>query len=421
MRTVIAITLLSTLLQFHRVNAQEANTAKELEKAKAAVKGSDGEAPDYNTAGLLLEKIVAREPGNAEAWYWLGYAIDKTNAPDGEHMPHVKLALTVKASEAFEKSLLPGKDVYTGEIYIQDPHTKILAVWGTQAMYYLYNGQKDSAVWCYQQAAHKGGLNRTVMNYFRQVLDECPHNSWLFFNGDMYLYYLNSLQLAEKYRPDVDCIDLNLLNTKWYPGWMASKGLLQTSHSPVDLAAVERIKWTTTQTAIVRGHDTLISWALQPTDDKKYLSRSARLLLDLLQQNAFRKEVYFAADVPQGMSLYLDSFFQFRGLTNRLVSKTKQTDMPFVMEQLRKLDDLPETPRTYLNNHDNVQVLNNYRFAFASAALIALRNGDKATAKQLLGAVERKYPEHVLPFFATATRDWFQQLKKKVAGETSLE
>lgn len=415
MRPLLAITLLFLLPLCH-VAGQDAGSSRDLDKAKAAIRGSADDAPDYNKAGLLLQKIVAREPDNAEAWYFLGYAIDKTNAPDGEHMPNVRLELTRKASEAFEHALAPGKDVYTGDLLVFDPHTKILTVWGTQAIHYLYNGDKDSAVWCYQQAAHRGGINRTMLDYFRDVLDECPHDAWLFFNGDAYLYYINCLQLVEKYRADVDCVDVNLLNTAWYPNWMVTKNLFKTSWAPGDLAKLTPVKWETQTVGILKNasRDTLLSWSLAPTsDDKKHLTRSSGILLDILQQNALQKETYFAGDVPAAMMLYLRDYLQDRGLTSRLAVKKQSTDLAFVMERLHKLRNLPASPRDYLNNRDNVQLLNNYRFAFTTAANIAWQRGDSTTARQLITGVERKYPAATLPFFAEETKQWFEQLKKK--------
>jgi hypothetical protein len=65
-------------------------------------------------------------------------------------------------------------------------------------------------------------------------------------------------------------------------------------------------------------------------------------------------------------------------------------------------------------------VLNNYRFAYTTAAIIASRNGHPDDALQLIEAAEKKYPGELLPFFAEATRQWFIQLKAKAANNERL-
>ncbi len=421
-RHIIVFTLL-LLLQASCLYAQDADVHRDLERAKAAIKANGDEGPDYNKAGRLLEKVVAKDSANAEAWYFLGYAISQTVLPDGESILRLQLPFTLRASDAFEKSIRLSDDVYKGELVLLDPHTKLLTLWGAQALQYLYHNDRDSALWCFEQALQRGGMNRTVMTYFRQVLDECSRGAYLFTSGDMYLYYLLYLQLAEKYRTDVACVDLNLLSVKWYPAWLSKKGIIKTSYAPADLDKLDAVKWDNHPLAILKsnGMDTAISWRFPPGANKKNLFRSDRILLDVLQQDAFTKEVFFPGDVPSGMSLFLNDYLQCRGLTNKLVNRVNANDLSFLTDRLKRLKYLPASSRSYLDNRDNIQVLNNYRFAYTTAADIALKNGNAAMAKQLIEAVERKYPSSVLPFFADATKQWFDQLKKKIAGQASLE
>ena len=78
------------------IHAQEADVQKDFEKAKAEMKqNSSDELPDYIKAGSLLERVVEKDPGNAEAWYFYGYAIDRYNSSEGETMIQVQLPLTI--------------------------------------------------------------------------------------------------------------------------------------------------------------------------------------------------------------------------------------------------------------------------------------------------------------------------------------
>lgn len=395
----------------------QTDTARLLERAKDEVKKiRNGEQPDYIAAGKMLEDVVKSQPNNAEAWYYYGCVLDRYNHKDGESIINSQLSLTENTSLAFENCLQISNDKYTGDILRLDPHTKLLAAWGAQALYYLYNNNRDSAEWCLKQAAQRGGINRTVANYFRQVLDECGRGGYLFTTGDMYTYYLLYLQWVEGSRTDVTCIDLNLLNTRWYPEWLRAKNGVTFNYSPDELGKVNNIRWAETDATIPNRNpaygDTAIYWKLKPSQDG-FLLRSDQLLLDILQNIAFTKPVHFAADVPGNMKLFLDTYLRCKGLTYRLSPVADATSDVELESRLKRLPVLSSEVATYLNNKDNIQVLNNYRFAYTTAAIYSSRNGNADNALQLIQTAENKYPEDLLPFFADATKQWFLQLKDK--------
>ena len=421
----LSVCFIFCLLGF-ALHAQETDVQKDFEKAKAEMKlNSSDESPDYIKAGSLLEGVVEKDPENAEAWYFYAYAIDRYNSSEGETMVDVQLPLTIKASEAFERCLQLSKDNYTGELLLLDPHTKILTVWGTQAWYYIYHNKKDSAVWCMQQADQRGGINHVTLNYFRQLMNECSKGASLFTSGDMYFFYTLFLQLTERFRTDLNCIDLNLLNVTWYPEWLQQKGIMSFSWTLEKLKNIDLLKWEQQPVTIYNENklypDSAITWDLKPTLDNAFLHRSSRLLLDFLKLNAFENPVFFAGDVPQSMNLYLDAFLQSKGLTYKLSTNKESNNLNQLVERLKKLSAISTDNKAYLNNPDNIQVLNNYRFAYTTAAIIAANNNNKDIAISLLETAERKYPEQVLPFFASATKQWFVQLKQKIILGEKIE
>jgi hypothetical protein len=395
-----------------------------LNQAKTEMKKIlTGQQPDYIAAGKMLEDVVKSQPNNAEAWYYYGCALDRYNHKDGESITASTLSLTENTSLAFENCINLSNDKYTGDILRLDPHTKLLAAWGAQALYYEYNDKQDSVEYCLKQAAQRGGINRTVATYFRQVLDECGRAGYLFTTGDMYTYYLMYLQKVERYRPDVTCIDLNLLNTNWYPEWLRSKNKVAFNYNTDELAKLKAIKWQATPATIPNRNpaygDTSITWTLKPSQNGMLL-RSDQLLLDILQNVAFTKPVYFSGDVPSNMNLFLEDYMQCKGLTYRLLPVKDATSDIELESRLTRLPVLSSEPLTYLNNRDNIQVLNNYRFAYTTAAVNASRNGRTDTALQLIETAEKKYPENLLPFFADATKKWFEDLKAKAATGEKL-
>jgi len=395
------------------------NTA--FQKAKKELRQLAGQpAEAYMATGRSLEELAVTNPGDPEVWYFLGNAIDKFNTSSGEKLPSSTLALAKRASDCFVNSIELSNNRYAGETILFDPHTKILSVWGAQAERYLSAGNKDSAVWCLQQAKIYGGINASVGAYFKQVLDECTDSAYLFTNGDVYFYYISYLQLVENYKPDVHCISLNFLNTQWYPEYLRKKGSLSFPFGPEDLAKIKSKKWKAGELTIknkagITG-DTAISWKTTP-EDNSYMLRSDIILKDFLQENGFKSDIYFAADVPEQMRLYLgvENYAQLRGLTLKVVPSWRVTSLPFLENRLSLLNELsPEDDGDFTYNKDNIQVLNNYRFAYTAAADLAMSQNQLKAAENILLFEEKKYPETLLPFYADATRKWFDGFKEKI-------
>ncbi|HEY0298379.1 MAG TPA: hypothetical protein VGB84_04090, partial [Arachidicoccus sp.] len=330
------------------------------------------------------------------------------------------LTLAQKSSDCFSNALDLSNGKYTGNILLFDPHTKVLSVWGAQAFRYLNEGKKDSAVWCLQQAEIYGGINQTVKGYFQQVLDECSDSSYLFTNGDLYLYYLAYIQYVLQYRQDVHCVSLNFLNTQWYPQMLSKFGILPLSISNDSLAKIQSIKWKSqdivlSNNAAVQG-DSTISWTLNATNGD-YLLRSDIILKSFLGENGFRKNVFFAADVPESMRLFLGmkNYAQLRGLTLKIVPQKNTTNLSFLQNRLAQLNELSDEDSAFTFNKDNIQVLNNYRFAYTAAANLAMLQNQANAAQDIISFEEKKYPESMLPFYADATKNWFIAFKQKIA------
>ena len=128
--------------------------------------------PNYSKAKNVLSKAVTLNPENAEARYFLGYAIDKTNSVDGSSMNLLKKELILDASEQFEK-VIKLQDVYNGEIAILDPYSKIGCIWGSLGQAYLSRNQIDSARWAFQQGKARGGF-QDVDSGWVMICNRCP-------------------------------------------------------------------------------------------------------------------------------------------------------------------------------------------------------------------------------------------------------
>ncbi|MFT4202385.1 MAG: hypothetical protein QM610_00590 [Chitinophagaceae bacterium] len=375
-----------------------------------------GERPDYIKAGKILEPLVSVNPGNAEAWYYFGYAIDEYNMGNSEEMLKASLPLAMRASDAFQNCIELSDGKYKGSQLLFDPHTKILTIWGNQAFRYFNQGDMDSAYWCLNQAAIRGGINQSVLGYFRQVMQECGQNAYLFTNGDMYAYYLAYLQTIQHFRTDINCIDLNFLQTGWAVPLYKKMNVLSDSMALVLQKGGRKL---VNDSVVVRndnqdaiGGDGVIRWKVRKTTS---WTKGDIAFLNLLQTNRFRNDVFIVADVPSQMRLGLnvDNYLQLRGLTFKMVADTSTSNLNFLESRLSRLNPIPIDDSSFRNNPDNIQVLNNYRFAYTAAAVMSSAKGDLKLALDLIDLSLRKYPEQTLPFYAAQTKDWFYSLRSQ--------
>ena len=394
---------------------------KQYQRAKRIMteKVKSGENVDFNDVGYMLEQYTLNNPGNAEAWYFLGYAIDKFNSYDGENLIRSNLLLAQKASQCFENALELSNGVYKGERLNLDPHTKILSIWGGQALRYLYENKKDSTVWCLEQAKLRGGINETVLRYFSQLLDDVSDNAYLINAGDMQVYYIAYLQHVLKARTDVRNINLDYLNTSWYPQLMKHSDRIELNISDEELRSIKPVAWIAKDVSIPNAlypqGDSLLTWHLRPTFEGSLL-RSDQILLRLLEQNAMKRNVFFLSGLPINLRLYLNTnnYLQLRGLTVKLNTLQGTNDVNYLRKRLPSLAPFTGKDKEYLKNPDNLQILNTLRFVHAWTAEYAMLENDTALAVKAFELAEQKYPESLMPFYDDNDKKWYFDLKRKV-------
>lgn len=407
-------------LFFLHANAQIIEK-RSYDKAKRTIADriNKNEQVDFNDIGYVFEHYAIQNPGNAEAWYFLGYAIDKFNSFDGESIINSSLSLATKASECFQNSLELSNGKYSGDRLLLDPHTKILSIWGGQAFKYLYQNKPDSASWCLQEARRRGGIDPTVLRFYSQLLDDVNDSAYLFNSGDMQVYYIAYLQQVLNARNDIRAINTDYLNTSWYPQLMKNIGKLRLYISDEELRSIKQIVWTAKDVRIQNmrypNGDSLLIWNLPPTFDNTLL-RSDQIMLRLLQQNAMQEDVYFPSGLPQNLRLYLTTvnYLQLRGLTVKLNDEKETNDVEYLRKRLPALSPINSSELSFANNPDNLQPLNVLRFLHAWTAEYALKVGDTTLAKYCFKLAEEKYPEQYLPFYDDNDKKWFRTLEAKV-------
>lgn len=185
---------------------------------------SQGQAEFYKpngTSNLILackylEKAAEIDSTHQELNYFLAHAYDRINAEDGNGIPLLNDETSMKASNALERCIAIAP-IYAGKKVVQDPYSKLNSVWGSLGLKYLYQGKLDTLSLVLAEGKKRGAFMEPLLEYHRTALNQLPENTVLLSSGDNMTYPLLYLQAVESMRPDISVVDVNLLNSDWYP------------------------------------------------------------------------------------------------------------------------------------------------------------------------------------------------------------
>lgn len=285
-----------------------------LQKGKMVFNIEDPTKEAYKEAIKNLEKAIKINPNDAEAHYFLGYAYSRLNSFDGRTIDKMNIDLVLKTSEQFENvnKLTPK---YTGEIIVLDPYSKLTGEWGSLSLRYFATNKTDSMLWACNEGRKRGGFSDYYLGMARIMLDNCTEDAFLFSSGDNATLPLWYLQKVEKYRTDVKVIDLNLLNSSWYPKMLEEKESVDFGFPPEKRDTLDYCYLTDLNMSILNKKDrSYLSWEF----DHDFLYRGDRLFLNLLQKNAFEKDVYFSYGFDPKSILNLEDYLQDLIILNRI-------------------------------------------------------------------------------------------------------
>lgn len=360
-----------------------------LKKGKAEFQ-KEFDQQDYTAAIQNLEKAVRLKTNHAEAHYFLAYAYSRLNSKDGKGMVQMSLPLTLKCSEELEtvNKLSPK---YAGENIILDPYSKLTAEWGAMAMTYWHNNKIDSSIWSFNEGKRRGGFGDFFLSTNRAVLDKCSKDAILVTFGDNFTIPLWYLQIMEGYRKDVSVIDISLLNTKWYPGFLAKKGLVQFDLPKAVIDTIDYCKW---QDSTITIGD--FTWTVKPSYYNEYLLRGDRLFLSMLKENRFKRDIYFTTGFGEDMRLSLTEHLHPLILIDKLITnKQAAADFESYKVDISKILLLVKTANT--NSQQELAFIDNIRYNLLMQITQYLKSEDKNHAKELLKLMdtytnEKKYP-----------------------------
>jgi len=251
----------------------------------------------------------------------------------------------------------------------------------------------------YRTHVNRSG-NYIPYDYAYNLLVSCEPGGILFTNGDNDTFPLWFLQEVEGIRKDVRVVNLSLLNTPWYIKQLRDyepKVPINLSDRQID--RLEPRVWPEDGRMELAG----LSWELKgcavyrpPYGRPIHFFRVQDLMvLRIIQQNNWRRPIYFAVTVSEDNKIGLQDYLVMEGMVYRLVRTegknrvniAKMRENLFEKYRYRGVND----PKVYKDN-DTVRLLGNYRAAFIQLAYAYLQNGRKEEALETL----RRADEQIL-------------------------
>lgn len=354
------------------------------------------EHPDYNIAVDRLKKAVLLNPNNSEAHYFLGYAYSRVNSTGGSTIPMMHMLPVLLASKELEKvnSLTP---LYNGELIVLDPYSKITSEWGALALSYIVNHKIDSARWAFSEGKKRGGFDEFILALNRLALNRCSKNSILISCGDNYTFPLFYLQVMEKLRTDVVFIDVDMINTEWYPRLLEQTTRVKFGLKEPFLDTLDYKKWAdSTITIPVFNTDKTFKWTLKPTYDEQYILRGDRILLSLLEENKFRNDIFFtknfAKDEQLGLSDYL---LPFAGIDKLNVRNEQQETIDQYIKGVQEI--ISSIKYVNVNSVDELTPIDGIRYDIVEKIEKAKEKNFDETGYKLLALLKNYLPLNKFP------------------------
>jgi hypothetical protein len=384
-----------------------------LNRGKAQFK-SGLEKPDYKSAVNNLQKAVTLNPGSAEAHYFLGYAYSRVNSNDASAIPKMRLPLVEQASAEFEQvnTLTP---LYTGEIVTLDPYSKITSEWGALALSYLAkatkkDNKKDSVKWAFKAGKTRGGFDDFILAINRSVLNHCSTNSILMVSGDDYIFPLYYLQIIEKLRTDVTIVNISMLNTDWYPRFIERTTPLKFGINEPALDTLNYKHWADSTINIpVDQTTTVFSWILKPTFKEHFIQRGDRLFLSLLQENKFKRDVYFTKSITSDEQLGLNDNLLLYPVVNKInaTNEKPESDDQYIAEVQKLVSTFTEVNPNSLNELMPINVIRTEIFEKIDNTTDKNANG---IGFRLVKLLDDYLPENDFPTYSDSIKKYLKYL-----------
>ncbi|MFT5369571.1 MAG: hypothetical protein ACI8V2_004549 [Candidatus Latescibacterota bacterium] len=252
--------------------------------------------------------------------------------------------------------------------------------------------------------------NRTgdfvAFDYAYNIMQTCEENAILFTNGDNDTYPLWFLQGVENIRTDIQIVNLSLIKTNWYVKQIRDAGVpLDLSDTWIDNNMLAQ-PWDKDKGMSLPG----IQLTAQDIPKAEYflgdgpqtitvVEPQTWMMWRIIQQNNWKRPIYFAVTVPNSNMAGLRPFLSMEGMAYKLVKErglgqfNTQLTTENLLEKYRYTGVADSTI-----NKDPVarRLLSNYLVIFAGLTQAYMQLGLPQDAFQVLTELEKRLPPHAL-------------------------
>lgn len=382
------------------------------EKVDLKKKAMDAfENANYPEAISLLKEAVAKNPNDAEIWYYLGYYTHYL-CYDSRPLTGYDEEWSNKILGYLEKAIKLDPNYGNAYYFTGSEH-------GVRALFALQDGNLEKVRKELRMGREKGGYPDWLLEYGRNTLNSCDSNAILITGGDPYIFPIWYLQFVEEYRTDVTAIPF-ALTRPWFPLMLKNGGIfgkVPISWSEEQILSMHLYKWKTRKMEIpikksimekynIAPEDSIIEFELEPdleSDTRTYLGAGRALIVDIIETNQWGRPIYYSPGIPKKYKVGLDDYFQLQGLVLELLPlNTKEHNLTINPEKMERILLNPESYRDFasVKEHDMPRVsriLNNYHSGLCYLANYYNAREKFAKAKEILDKIKIYMPEEVFP------------------------
>jgi len=189
------------------------------------------------------------------------------------------------------------------------------------------------------------------------------------------------------------------------------------SFSDRAIDTIEYKEWESQNVSVVNSIDASqsFSWQLRPTYMDKYILKGDRILLDIFQENFYRRPIYFNNNSDSSYNLFLSSYLTSEGLVDRVGTKIaiKQKNGSIISKNLY-LYNIDQTKKEDIQkSQDAIIVLNGFRWAYFFTIYDLIEIGDFTKAKELIDLMDKKFDKEKLPFTSDRVEKYIKDVFKQ--------
>ncbi len=377
-----------------------------------ALASKEIDAENYASAVRYLERAVASDSNDAEAWYLLGHSLHWLSY-DSAPLPGFDQPTSDRILDCMQKALAI------------DPHLRscygvIGSEYGARAVQDLQLRNSSQFIQQLLLARRAGAFPDWLLEYARNILNSCKPHAILFTGGDAEVFPVWYSQVIDSVRRDVTLVPVPLLDRPWFILTLQSgvANLVVPVSLPwtrEQILALHASKWEAQITDIpispaarraYASSDSAFQWTLSPDlqrDDRHLLSINRIVILGILKANNWNRPVHFSLGCQQWMFSDLGNHLQLCAMTRELVpfstgntgrTMNLQANIRFLTQakNFRELTTLKDQDIPYIS-----PPLHNYRAVYLMTCDSLLRNSDFNMAQQIYNAMQANIPESLLP------------------------